>query len=110
MPSPVVGATKRVRLDIVQSIDMNDDVMDVVMDWAVQSFAVSSLYLYSNNLKIIPHQLEFFGQIATLDISNNSFRRIPASSLKFTSNVLELIDISGCGVEEIEAGAFEGII
>ena len=109
-PSPIVGSTKLVRLDIVQSPDMNDDVMNVVMDWAVQSFFVKSLYIYSNNLKRIPNQLEFFGQIATFDISNNYFHRIPSRSLKFTSDVLELIDLSNCGVEEIEADAFEGIL
>ncbi len=107
-PSPVVGSTKLVRLDIVQSGDMNDDVMDVVMDWAVQSFAVKSLYIHSNNLKRIPNQMEFFGQITTLDISNNEFRRIPARSLKFTSDVLGLINLSNCGIEGIEASAFEG--
>ena len=109
-PSPIVGSTRLVRLDIAQSTDLNDDVMDVVIDWAVQSFTVTSFYLYSNNLKRIPHKLGFFGQIATLDISKNDFRRIPAGSLKFTSDVLKLIDISNCGVEEIDAGAFEGII
>jgi len=109
-PSPIVGSTKLVRLDIIQSSDMNDDVMDVVMNWAVQSFAVNSLYIYSNNLKRIPNQLEFFGQMATLDISYNYFHRIPSRSLKFTSDILESIDLSNCGVQEIEAGAFEGII
>ena len=109
-PSPIVGATGLVRLDIAESTDMNDDVMNVLMDWAVQTFAVKSLYLYTNNLRRIPSQLEFFYQITTLDISNNNFSRIPARSLKFTSNVLELIGISNCGVVEIEAGAFEGKI
>ena len=46
-PSPVVGSKKLKRLDIVQSGDMNDDVMNLVMEWAVQSFnsTLDSLYI-----------------------------------------------------------------
>ena len=109
-PPPIVGARKLTRLDIIQSTDMNDDVMDSVMTWAVQSFnlTLTSLYIYNNNLTRIPTQIEFFGKLITLDLNNNFFPLIPKSSLKFQSDDLNLIDLSNCGVKDIESNAFEG--
>ncbi len=108
--SPIVGATRLARLDITQSFDMNDDVMNMVMEWTAASFnsTLKSLYIYSNNLTRIPPQIELFGAMDVLDISNNLFALIPAGSLKFKSNVLSLIDISNCGVRDIESSAFVG--
>jgi len=109
-PSPIVGNTRLVRLDITQSVDMNDDVMNMVMEWTAASFnsTLKSLYIYSNNLTRIPPQIELFGAMDVLDISNNLFALIPSGSLKFNSNVLSLIDISNCGVKDIEPVAFVG--
>lgn len=109
-PSPVVDARKFIRLDVVKSIDMSDDAMNVVMEWAVQSFnsTLESLYIYSNNLTRIPSQIEFFGRIENLDMKNNLFPRILSGSLKLTSNSVGFIGLSNCGVQQIESNAFEG--
>jgi len=109
-PPPVVGATNFARLDVTKSVDMNDDVMNLVLEWANQSFnsTLKSLYINFNNLTRIPFQIQFFGKLDTLDMRNNLFSIIPAGSLKFTTNDLTLIDLSNCGVQVIEPNAFEG--
>jgi len=109
-PSPIIGAKNFIRLDVANSVDMTDDIMNVVIEWAVQSFnsTLKGLYIHSNNLTRIPSQIEFFGKITSLDMKNNFFPRIPAGSFKFTSNDLSLIGISKCGVQDIEPNAFEG--
>lgn len=111
-PPPIVGATNFVRLDVAKSVDMNDDVMNVVMEWAIQSFnsTLKNLYIYSNNLTRIPSQIQYFGKLDTLDIKSNFFSSIPVGSLqvKFSTNDLTLIDLSNCGVQEIEPNAFGG--
>ncbi len=109
-PSPIIGAKNFTRLDITQSGDMDDGIMNVVMVWAVASFnsSIKSLYISSNNLTRIPPQIEFFEQMKTLDISSNFFPLIQSGSLKFKSGALSLIDLSSCGVKEIEPNAFQG--
>jgi len=110
-PSPVVDARNFIRLDVINSVDMNDEVMNVVMGWAVQSFnsTLKNLYIQSNNLTRIPSGIEFFGKLDTLDIRNNFSPHILAGSLKITSTNLASIDLSNSGIQDIEPNAFEGI-
>jgi len=109
-PSPVVGNRNIQRLDVIQSKDMNDDVMNLVMEWAVQSFnsTLRYIYIHSNNLTEIPGQIEFFGQMEALDIKNNYFPLIRTHSLKYSSTILTSLDLSNCGIKDIEPKAFEG--
>ena len=109
-PLPIVDARNFIRLDVVESVGINDDVMNVVIEWAVQSFnsTLKSLYIHSNNLTRIPSHIEFFGRIETLDMKNNFFPRILAGSLKITSKDLGFVDLSNCGVIEMEPNVFEG--
>lgn len=93
------------------SNDMNDDVMSIVMDWALRSFntTLESIYIYGNNLENIPQQLQSFSRLKYLDLKDNSFNIIANHSLVFKEAALRLLILSKSKIQEIQPGAFQGI-
>jgi len=109
MPSAMEDARNVLTFYLTGSFDMNDNVMNMMMEWVAQSFnsTLESLFLYSNNLTKIPEKTEYLVRLKTFDIRNNSFPWIASHSLRFNTEKMKMI-ISGCGIQDIEQGAFQG--
>ena len=101
------------QLYITDSYDMRDETMDFIMDWAVQSFntTLESVYIYNNNLTRIPPLITLLNRLKFLDLKDNFFTHIFAGSFSFKEGTeIVLVTLSNCGIQQIQPGAFEGIL
>lgn len=99
------------QLYITNSKDMVDEAMDIVMKWVLKSFefTMENLFLYNNNLNQVPHEIQSLSRLGFLDLKNNFLPLILTDSFIFIKkNPVTFVDLSKCGVNEIQPHAFQG--
>lgn len=70
---------------------------------------LTSLYLSSNNLTYIPHQLKLFPKLEHMDIDDNNYRAIEKNSFNFQVSAKTRIELDDCrSISTIAPGAFRG--
>ena len=108
-PQPL-KAEKLTKFYLTGSADMNDEAMDIVMNWAVISFksTLESLNIISNNLTQIPRQIESFDQLSYVDLRGNSFSLVLTRSIVMKAVDIFLVSLSNCQISEIQPSAFQG--
>jgi len=108
-PQPL-EAEKLTKFYLTGSVDMTDDAMDIVMNWAVQSFnsTLERLSLFSNKLTRIPHQIQYFEKLSYLDLGDNYFGLISTKSLVMKADEVFLISLPNCNIYELQPDAFQG--
>lgn len=95
-------------LYIVDSSDMIDFAMNIILDWVMDSFpaTILNVIISNDNLTEIPsHFVDFF--LASFVLDNNYFPVVPTGSISFKKRMK--VSLSNSYVGEIEPGAFQGI-
>lgn len=102
---------KMKQLYLINSKDMVDEAMDIVMEWVSKSFEITmeTLFLYNNNLNRVPHQIQSLSRLSYVDLKENYLPLILTDSLIFIKKTpVTFLDLSKCGVNEIQPYAFQG--
>jgi len=104
-------STGLTELRIFNNEGIDDDIIDMFYNWALQ-FSKDSLvkfYLYDNGLKKIPSALWRFNGLAYFRIDGNILEPgiVKTGDLKLTDHT-QIVQLSHCGIHTIEAGAFQG--
>jgi len=96
---------------VTGSVDMTDEAMNIIMNWATVSFnsTLESLYISSNNLTKIPRQIESFGRLGIVELRGNDFSIVQSRSLVMKADEVFLVTLSNCNIYEIQPDAFQGI-
>ncbi len=98
------------RFYVTGSVDMTDEAMDIIMNWAAMSFnsTLESLYLFSNKLTKIPRQIESFDRLGVVELRGNHFPIVLSNSLVMKAEEVFFVTLSDCNIYEIQPDAFQG--
>jgi len=101
------------QLRVTDNSKINDETTDLLFNWMLETSKDSlfKFYMFNNGLKRIPFELRRFNRLSYFRFDGNILEPgiVRKADLTFSDYTL-VVSLSDCGINTIEAGAFQGEI